>query len=179
MMVGMGGEAGLSEVEWCLRVQVVGSAGLSLEGGPEGDVIPTPMPAIEPCLVARDPGSGFTPSMDRTGGGVAVLLSLVADGLVGLAFLSASSKAMTSRRSSSRAASKLMMGVCGARARVGELPPAMVAGGRRFGIGIAGGNARGSELSSESLLAHLQTTLPAQNYMARQRMEALHCPNVT
>jgi hypothetical protein len=134
-MVGMGREAGLLEVDWCLRVQVVGSAGLSLEGGPEGDVIPTPMPAIEPCLAARDPGGGSTPSMDRTGGGVVVLLFLVATGLVVLAFFSASSIAITSRRSSSSAASKLMMGVLGARARVGELLLAMVGSGSEVRYG--------------------------------------------
>lgn len=108
-----------------------GSAGLSLDGGLAGEVMPTPIPAIEPCLAIRDMGPVSTPSMLRNaGGGVAVRPFLVRVGLPGLAFFSPSKAAMTSRRSSSSAASRLMMGGCGARARFGELLPAMVDGRR-------------------------------------------------
>lgn len=87
------------------------------------------MPAIEPCLAVRDMGPVSTPSILRTaGGGVAVRSFLVSVGLAGLAFFSPSRAAMTSRRSSSSAASKLMMGGCGARARLGEVLPAMMVG---------------------------------------------------
>lgn len=170
----MGGEAGFSEeLDMCLRVQVVGSAGLSFDGGPLSEVIPTPIPAIEPCLVARDESNGSTPSIDRTGGGVAVLLFLVADGLSGLVFFSPSSAAITSRRSASRAASKLMIGVCGARARVGELFPAMTAGGRSGSSVLLeeGTGARGSRLSGHS---ELQSTLPSRNHTTRRRIHPAH-----
>lgn len=109
---------------------MVGSAGLSLDGGLSGEVMPTPMPAIEPCLAVRDIGPVSTPSMLRTpAGGVAVRSFRVKVGLDGLDFFSPSRAAMTSRRSSSRAASKLMIGVCGDCARLGEPLPAMMIGG--------------------------------------------------
>lgn len=136
-MVGIGGEVGLSlaDDDMCLRVQVDGSAGLSFEGGLQGEVMPTPMPAIDPCLAPRDNGPLSTPSIDRTaGGGVAVRLFLVAVGLSGLPFFSPSNAAMTSSRSSSSADSRLMTGVSGARARFGELLLAMMAAFRSMRV---------------------------------------------
>ena len=91
------------------------------------------MPAIEPCLAPRDKGPESTPSILRTaGGGVAARAFLVKVGLTDLLFFSPSKAAMTSRRSSSSAASRLMMGVCGGRARFGELLPAIMG---VFGLG--------------------------------------------
>ena len=94
------------------------------------------MPAIEPCLAPRDKGPESTPSILRTaGGGVAARAFLVKVGLTDLLFFSPSKAAMTSRRSSSSAASRLMIGVCGGRARFGELLPAIMGGLRTWSGG--------------------------------------------
>ena len=176
LIVGIGGDVGLSEADEdvCLRVQVDGSAGLSFEGGLEGDVMPTPMPAIDPCLAPRDNGLKSTPSMDRTaGGGVAVRLFLVAVGLSCLALFSPSNAAMTSRRSSSRAASRLMMGVFRDRARFGELFPAMMESRDDQKVRSCGGR-NGNGHACSVILLPFKFTLPTGNSSQLYREQRQH-----
>lgn len=114
------GDVGAEVTEVCLPVQVDGSAGfraffLVCVGLCPGDVTPTPMPAIEPCLGVG--GKSTSSKLRIGGGGVAVLVCLA---VVGLTVRLPSSAAITSRRSSSRAASRLCGGGRGAGARVRE-----------------------------------------------------------
>lgn len=100
------GDGGADANDECLEVQVDGSAGsracfLVCVGLFPAEVTPTPMPAIDPCLGMR-PWS--TSSILRMGGGGV----LVRDDLgAGLAVRLPSRAAITSSRSSSRAASRL------------------------------------------------------------------------